>query len=167
MTRRPTRRLSPWEELDRLSRDMDNLWSVFGSRGTQWPYAVWRDSPGAATSPAALWRETRLFPLLNVTEKPESFVVTAEIPGMVTDDLEIRIEGDTLTLKGERKPEAISGEASYHRRERAVGSFQRSLMLPRPVDAEKVGAVYKHGVLTITLTKEKPAQPKQISIKTG
>jgi HSP20 family protein len=146
---------------------MDNLWSVFGSRGTQWPYALRRDLFDALPSPAALWRETRLFPLLNVNELPDSFVVTAEIPGMKTEDLEIRIEGDTLTLKGERKPEAVTEEASYHRRERAVGSFQRSLMLPRAVDPEKVQALYKNGVLTVTLTKEKPAQPKQISIKTG
>jgi HSP20 family protein len=110
--------------------------------------------------------ETRLFPLLNVRDARESFVVTAEIPGMKTDDLEIKIEGDTLTLKGERKPEDVGVNASYHRRERATGVFQRSMTLPGKVDADKVNATYKNGVLTVTLAKEKAAVPRQITVKT-
>jgi HSP20 family protein len=112
-----------------------------------------------------LWRGARLFPLLNVRDVDESFVVTAEIPGMKSEDLEIKIEGDTLTLKGERKPQEIGEEISYHRRERATGTFQRSLTLPSKVDAENVNATYKDGVLTVTLQKEKAAQPRQITVK--
>ncbi len=108
-----------------------------------------------------------MFPLLNVTETAESFVVTSEIPGMKTEDLEIKIEGDTLTLRGERRPEEMGQGASYHRRERALGAFQRSLTLPRKVDGEKVNASYKNGVLKITLAKEKEALPKQITIETA
>jgi HSP20 family protein len=110
------------------------------------------------------WREARLFPLLNVKETDNAFVVTAEIPGMKTEDLEIHVEGDTLTLKGERKPYDAGQDASYHRRERASGTFQRSLTLPTKVDAEQVKATYKDGVLTISLTKEPAAVPKQIEI---
>jgi HSP20 family protein len=139
-----------WGEFTRLQKGMDDLFSVL--RESRSP---------AMTYP---WSQARLFPLLNVHESPDSFVVTAEIPGMKTDDLEIRIEGDTLTLKGERKPlESVEG-ASYHRRERATGIFQRSLTLPASVDSEKVKATYKEGVLTVKLTKSATALPRQISI---
>ena len=140
-------------ELDRLRHEMDNLFNTFLSGHRPW-----------LTHP---WRESRLFPLLNVRGKPDSFVVTAEIPGMKTDDLEIKIEGDTLTLKGERKPEKVGEEASFHRQERATGAFQRSLTLPAKVDPENVEATYKSGVLRIALQKEKAAQPKQITVKAG
>jgi HSP20 family protein len=112
-----------------------------------------------------LWRGVRLFPLLNVRDLDQSYVVTAEIPGMKTDDLEIKIEGDTLMLKGERKPEEAGEEISYHRRERATGTFQRSLTLPGKVDAENVSATYKDGILTVKLQKEKATLPRQIAVK--
>lgn len=141
-----------WHEFDRLRNEMGTLFNLMGS--------------GRRTWPSPLWSETRLFPMLNVREMPESFVVTAEIPGMKTEDLEIKIEGDTLTLKGERKPEPVDSEASFHRRERATGAFQRSITLPGKVDSENVNASYKNGVLTVTLYKEKAAVARQITIKT-
>ncbi len=140
-----------WRELDRLQRSMDELFNAVS--GARRPLM----NP--------LWRETQIFPHLNVRELDHSFVVTAEIPGMKTEDLEIKIEGDTLTLKGERKPHDSSEEASYHRRERATGVFQRSLTLPNKVDAENVDATYKNGILTVTLQKEKAAMPRQIAVK--
>ncbi|MGB6067255.1 MAG: Hsp20/alpha crystallin family protein [Desulfomonilaceae bacterium] len=140
-----------WRELDRLQRSMDELFNaVSGAR---------------RPSMDPLWREAQIFPLLNVRELDHSFVVTAEIPGMKTEDLEIKIEGDTLILKGERKPQDGSEKASYHRRERATGVFQRSLTLPSKVDAENVDATYKDGILTVTLRKEKAAIPRQITVK--
>lgn len=139
-----------WGEFDRLQRGMDELFTALS--GTRRP----------AFEP--FWREARLFPLLNVTETDKTFVVTAEIPGMKTEDLDIHVEGDTLTLKGERKPYDAGVEASYHRKERACGTFQRSLTLPGKVDAEQVKATYKNGVLTIALSKEPAAVPKQIAI---
>lgn len=137
-------------EFDRLRKDMDGLFSTY-STGRR----PWMQSP---------WRETRLFPLLNVRETNDSFVVSSEIPGMKTEDLEIRIEGETLSLKGERKPDEVDDEAGFHRRERATGAFQRSITLPGKVDNDKVAAVYKNGVLTVTLSKEKKAAPRQIEI---
>ena len=145
------RRDPAWDEFDRLRREMDSLLGTVSTTRRHW----W-GSP---------WSETRLFPLLNVVETTESFVVTAEIPGMRTDDLEIKIEGDTLTLKGERQPDEVKEDASFHRRERATGAFQRSLTLPGKVDSEKVKAAYKNGVLTVTLSKEKAAQPRQITVE--
>jgi len=144
----PRMRRDPWwmQEVDRLRREMDRL------------------VEGVARRPF-LGFETRLFPLLNVRDKSDSYVVSAEIPGMKTDDLEIKIEGETLTMKGERKPLEAAVGASYHRRERATGIFQRSLTLPGKVDPEKVNATYKDGVLIVTLVKEKAAVPRQITVK--
>ncbi len=141
-----------WRELERLQRDMNNLLGAF--TGTRRPFVD------------HLWREVQLFPLLNVRELDQSFVVTAEIPGMKTDDLDIKIEGDTLTLRGARKPHEIAEQVSYHRRERATGTFQRSLSLPAKVDTENVKATYKDGVLTVTLQKQAAAQPRHITVKT-
>jgi HSP20 family protein len=141
------------EEFERLRREMGSLFDLYSSGRRPWL--------------RPLFGQARLFPLLNVTDTREAFVVTAEIPGMKTEDLEIKIEGDTLRLKGERKPQSVDDEASYHRRERATGAFQRSLTLPGKVDPDKVNATYKNGVLIITLSKEKEALPKQITVETG
>ncbi|MBI4965219.1 MAG: Hsp20/alpha crystallin family protein [Desulfomonile tiedjei] len=139
-----------WGEFDRLQRGMDELFGAL--TGTRRP---WQEP---------FWREARLFPLINVKESDASFTVTAEIPGMKSEDLEIKVEGDLLTLKGERKPYEMNEGASYHRRERATGTFQRSLTLPTRVNPDNVTATYKHGVLTITLNKEPATAPKQIKI---
>jgi HSP20 family protein len=140
-----------WRELERLQRSMDDLFNAVS--GTRKPFLD------------PLWRGARLFPLLNVRDLDQSYVVTAEIPGMKSDDLEIKIEGDTLMLKGERKPQEAGEEISYHRRERATGTFQRSLTLPGKVDAENVSATYKDGILKVTLQKEKATLPRQITVK--
>ena len=141
-----------WSEFDRLQRGADDLFTALA--GYRKPTLE------------APWRRARLFPLLNLKQIENSYVITAEIPGMKTDDLEIKIEGDTLTLKGERKPLELDEGASYHRRERATGSFHRSLTLPTKIDPENVNATYKDGVLTVTLEKEKETLPKQIPVKT-
>jgi HSP20 family protein len=112
------------------------------------------------------WREARLFPLLNVRKKDDAFVVTAELPGMNTEDLEIKVEGDTLSLTGQRKPHDLGEGVSYHRRERTGGRFQRSLALPNRIDADNVKASYKDGVLKITLPIEKAELPKHITVTT-
>ncbi|MDQ7782684.1 MAG: Hsp20/alpha crystallin family protein [Desulfomonilaceae bacterium] len=137
-------------EIARLRRDMDDLVGALAGGGR-----TWLRSP---------WRETRLFPLLNVRETSDAFIVSSEIPGMKKEDLEVKIEGDTLSLRGERPPETIGDEASFHRRERAVGTFQRSLTLPGNVDRDRVNATYRHGVLTVRLFKETKSAPKEIKI---
>lgn len=140
-----------WTEFDRLQKGMNDLFNALTAGGTR-------------TFSDPLWREARLFPLLNVREIDHTYVVTAEIPGMKKEDLEIKVVGDTLTFKGERKPMEIGEGASYHRRERATGTFHRSMTLPSRVDADTVKATYKDGVLIITLEKEKAAVPKQITV---
>jgi HSP20 family protein len=141
-----------WGEFDRLQRELNNLFNALSGTGRK----------AFTTDP--LWSTARLFPLLNVRENEGMYIVTAEMPGMKTEDLEIKIEGDTLSLKGERKASDAGEGASYHRRERATGTFQRSLTLPARVDPESVKATYKDGVLSISMKKEKAAMPKQIQI---
>jgi HSP20 family protein len=138
-------------QLEQLQQEMDQLFNALAS-----PRRIAREP---------FWRTARLFPLLNVRIGADFYEVTAEIPGMKTEDLEIKVEGDTLTMRGERKPGETPEGASYHRRERATGTFQRSITLPGKVDAEKVEAVYKHGILSITLPMERSVAPKQISVK--
>ncbi len=111
------------------------------------------------------WKGTNIIPLVNVSATADSFVITAEIPGVNKEGLDIRIDGDTLTIRGERRSEPISSELSCHRRERAVGHFQRSLELPGTIDAKRVKATYRNGVLTITLFKETQRGARQVSVE--
>jgi len=140
-----------WKRLSDLQHEVDELFNAL--TGAMRPVRE------------PLWRAARLFPLLNVGKTDQGYEVTAELPGIKADDLEIDVVGDTLTLKGERKPVPLDEKASYHRRERATGTFQRSVTLPGRVDGENVKAVYKDGVLTVTLPFEKSTTPKQIHIK--
>lgn len=93
-----------------------------------------------------------------------NFVLRADVPGLSEDDVQISVAGSTVTLRGERKIEVPEGH-SVHRRERREVRFAKSFELPARVDAEKVTATLKHGVLTLTLPKAADAQPRQISVK--
>jgi len=93
-----------------------------------------------------------------------NFVLRADVPGLTEKDFDISVAGSTVTLKGERKVEVPEGH-SVHRRERQTVRFNKSFELPARVDADKVTATLKHGVLTLTLPKVAEAQPRQISVK--
>jgi HSP20 family protein len=138
---------SPFEELERLRREMDRLFE--GLTG------------GLLKEPTA-----GVFPLANITEDEEAYYVRAELPGVKGEDLNISVTGNNLSIEGERKipPEHESGH--FHRKEREAGKFRRVLSLALPVDASKVEAHSQDGVLTITLPKAEAAKPKQITIKT-
>ena len=103
-------------------------------------------------------------PSIDVAETDEEVVITAELPGVKQDDVDITITDDILTLKGEKKEEKEVNEKNYHRIERCYGSFQRSIRLPVGVQADKVKASYKDGVLRIVAPKIEEAKPKQIKI---
>jgi len=103
-------------------------------------------------------------PSVNVAETDENIVVTAELPGIKQDEVEITIVNDVLTLKGEKKEEKEIKRENYHRIERSYGSFQRSISLPTGVQADKAKANYKDGVLSITIPKVEEAKPKSIKI---
>ena len=103
-------------------------------------------------------------PSIDVAETDNEVVVTAELPGVKQDDVDITITDDVLTLKGEKKEEKEVKEKNYHRIERSYGSFQRSVSLPAGVQADKAKATYKDGVLHITVPTAEEAKPKQIKI---
>ncbi|MGH8004831.1 MAG: Hsp20/alpha crystallin family protein [Limisphaerales bacterium] len=103
-------------------------------------------------------------PVVDVTETKDEVVVRAEVPGMVKEDLTVTLQDNVLTLRGEKKQEKEEKDASFHRMERGYGSFVRSFTLPTLVQADKVKAAYKDGVLTVTLPKAEEVKPKEISI---
>jgi HSP20 family protein len=102
---------------------------------------------------------------LDVAEKDDAFLVTASVPGLKPDDLDITITDNVLTIKGETKSDETIEEEQYHLRERRFGSFGRSISLPVTVDADNVEANYEDGILTLTLPKAEEARPHRIAIK--
>jgi HSP20 family protein len=143
--------LRPWSQEPRggfeaLRREMDDLFERFG------------------TFAPALARPA--FPPVNLYETDEAFVLTAELPGIAPEELEVSLEGSTVTLRGERKPVSEEG-ASVHRAERPAGVFRRAIDLPVPIDGEKVEATHRSGVLTLRLPKAAEHRPRQISVKAG
>lgn len=110
------------------------------------------------------FRAIRSFPALNVWEDGERFYVEAEVPGMKIEDIEVLVMGNEITIKGERK-ESAGDNVAFHRRERGVGTFSRTLRLPAEVDAGKVEAAMNFGVLTITLPKAERAKARKIDVK--
>jgi len=103
-------------------------------------------------------------PPVDIYENGENLVLKAELPGINPDDVEIRVEDNTLYLKGERKFEKEVKEQNYHRVERSYGTFTRTFSLPNSIDSDKVAANYKDGVLTLTMPKKEEAKPKTIKI---
>ena len=103
-------------------------------------------------------------PTMDIAETDENIVVTAELPGVKQDDVEITVVNDVITLKGEKKEEKEIKKENYHRIERSYGSFMRSANLPTGVQADKAKASYKDGVLTVTIPKVEEAKPKTIKI---
>jgi len=144
--------LVPWrplsEELESFRREINRLFEDFFGRG-----------PETRIRPAEAWT-----PCVDVAETEDSFIVTAEVPGMSKDDIKISLSGNVLTLRGEKKEEKEEKERNYHRVERRFGSFTRSFTLPADIDASKVKAAYKDGVLKITLPKKEEVKPKEIAV---
>jgi HSP20 family protein len=133
--------------MERLRRDMNRLFAG-------WPVkASWSTAPG--------------FPAMNAWTNEDSAVVTAELPGVGIEDVEISVERDTLTLRGRREPEELEQGASFHRRERRFGGFNRAFRLPFHVDAAEVKAEIKNGLLTIVLPRAEADKPKKIAITSG
>jgi HSP20 family protein len=101
---------------------------------------------------------------LDVSETENDFVIKASVPGVKPEDVQITVQGDTLTIRGQSKSEEEKKGECWHLRERRFGAFQRSLTLGAPVIADKAQAHYEHGVLTLTLPKAEEAKPRQIKI---
>ena len=137
----------PFRELAQLKRRMEGL--VQGATG------VGRHP----------WR-TGVYPLINISEDRDHVYVRAEMPGVNPQDLEITVKDNNLVLRGERKIPTADKNVNYHRRERESGYFRRLVRLPVPINADKVEASCKDGILTIVLAKPEEIKPRQITVKT-
>ena len=104
-------------------------------------------------------------PAIDLYEDKDHLIVKVEIPGMTKEEIEVSLRDGVLSISGERKRDESHHQAGVYRSERSLGRFQRIVTLPKLVEAEKVKANYKDGVLTITLPKTEEAKPKQIEIK--
>ncbi len=104
-------------------------------------------------------------PSVDIVEKDNEVLITAEIPGIDQKDLEVDLTGGVLTIKGEKKDEREEKGENYHRVERSFGSFSRSFTLPCEVQEDKVESKYKDGVLSLTLPKQEASKKKTIPIK--
>jgi HSP20 family protein len=147
-------RWNPWGELAEMERRMDEA--------MRYPLMTWRH-------PLSWWRvpvdSMAWLPPLEMYEKKDKVVVRAEIPGMKQEEVDISVEDNTLTIKGERKAESEVKDEDYSRCELSYGRFSRSVALPSKVQAEKVEASYDNGILEITLPKAPEAKPKRIAVK--
>jgi HSP20 family protein len=106
-------------------------------------------------------------PSVDIFEHEGNLVLKAELPGVDPKDVDVRVENNVLTLRGERKFESEVKREKYHRVERSYGTFSRSFTLPNVVDTEKIKAEYKDGVLQVTLPQREEAKPKQIQVSVG
>jgi len=103
-------------------------------------------------------------PAVDIYETENELVLTAELPGVEEKDVEIKVEDNTLSLRGERKFEKETREENYHRIERAYGSFYRSFSLPNYVDQEKISAEYENGLLKVHMPKKAEVKPRKVKI---
>ncbi|MCX7885678.1 MAG: Hsp20/alpha crystallin family protein [Verrucomicrobiae bacterium] len=111
--------------------------------------------------------EGAFVPMIDVIEQKDHYLVKAELPGLSKDDVNVTLQDNLLTIKGEKKHEAETQDANFYRRERLYGAFCRTIELPATVDAKKIEAHFKDGVLTVKLPKTEEAKPRQIEVKVG
>ena len=122
------------------------------------------NSPGRTTETG---REYALFPAVNVVEDADRFTITAELPGLTADDVKVTLAENVLTVEGEKKEETEEKERNYHRIERSSGRFRRSFALPGGLQPDKVKAVTRDGVLTITAPKAEQAVAHEVKVESA
>ena len=105
------------------------------------------------------------YPPVNVLTGPEDILVQCELAGVRREDLDLSITGETLVVRGSKKPPADGENLRYHRRERGFGEFSRTIVLPDKVDPDAVEAAFEAGILSIRLPKSEAARPRQIDVK--
>lgn len=154
-----TRAVTPWRpfmDLARWEREMDRMMEDFFGRRARpwWPERWFKTDSGEIGLPA-----------VDIFEDKDDIVVKAELPGMSKDDIVVNLTDSTLTIKGEKKKEEEVKEENYYRSERSYGSFIRTLELPKEVQADKVKASFKNGVLEVRMPKTEEAKTKEIRVK--
>ncbi len=135
-----------WREMDQLQREMSRLMDP--------SYETRSFSPLS-------------YPAVNIWTNEDDLIVSAELPGIKADDIDLNITADSLVLSGERKPAEVGEGIRYHRQERSFGRFNRSIQLPFMVDPGKAKAVFKNGILEISLVRAEADKPKKIAVKAG
>jgi len=143
--------LASWSPTDRRSNLMDELNSFF-------------ELPFWSSSARAGQLFTGWSPALDLYQSNDNMIAVVELPGMRKEDIEISLHDGTLTISGERKRETSSNGEKAERTERYIGTFRRSIALPTRLDANKVSAAYRDGILTVTLPKAEEVKPKQIQV---
>jgi HSP20 family protein len=140
-------RWQPYRGLSDIQSEMNRMFdSVFGH-------------PATPSTSERIWA-----PVCDLWETKDDLVVNFELPGISEKDVNVSITGDVLTVKGERRWQDVQKDDSYHRLERVYGKFERSVELPIPVQADKVKASYREGVLTVKLPKADEVKPRSIKI---
>lgn len=122
------------------------------------------DTPTTAAANGAL---RRWMPAMDLIEAHEHYVLRADLPGMGEDDVRIELEGDRLTIAGERKAEHTERKDGYVRVERSFGTFQRTVALPEGVDADAITATFDRGVLEVRIPKPEQRRPRRVAIQVG
>lgn len=138
-----------WDPLREIAQFSDRLNRIFADESTR----TFRDDAYGA------W-----IPPVDIFEKGDNLVIRAELPGVQKDDIDVRIENGILSLRGERKRQSDVDEAGAYRLERVYGSFSRSFALPTTVNSSKVTAMFKDGILEISVPKSEEAKPKRVEI---
>lgn len=128
------------------------------------PMNVFNEFERALNRPATRWN-SEWNVALDVAENEDAYIVKASLPGVSADDVELTLEDNVLTIKGEVKGDETVEEAQYHVRERRYGSFSRSIRFPVLVNSDAVDATYENGVLTLNVPKAEEVKPKRIEIK--
>jgi len=140
-------RWDPLKELSSLRDEMERIFEDLVGRGE------------------GEWKKSTWYPPVDIYETDNEIVLKAELPGVDQKDVEVRIENDTLILKGEKRIDRDTKTENFHRAERVYGAFQRSFSLPQSVDKERIKASLKRGILTLVLPKKEEVKPKQIEIQ--
>lgn len=160
---KPSSTLQAWQPFESLRDEIDRLFDDFG-RG------LWRPF-GQSLFPAAPLFRSQLkwpaMPAVDVVESEKAYEITAELPGMDEKNIEVKVADGVLTIKGEKREETEKKEKDYYLQERSFGSFERSFEVPESVEADKIEASFKKGLLTLTLPKKTEAQKpaKKIEVK--
>jgi HSP20 family protein len=145
-------RWNPTNEAANLSQRMERLFDEMVGRG------LWRSSEERPLR--GTW-----VPAVNILEQPGAMVISADLPGLKAEDVEVTVEDGILSIRGERKLEETSEGESYHRVERIYGVFERTFTLPNSVDVDKIEAHFSNGEMTLTLPKREESKPRSVKIK--
>ena len=160
---KPSSTLQTWQPFEGLRDEIDRLFEDFG-RGLSQPFRRSLFPVAPSFRSQVTWPT---MPAVDVVESEKAYEITAELPGMDEKNIEVKVAEGVLTVKGEKQEEKEQKEKNYYLKERSFGSFERSFEVPESVEADKIEANFKKGVLTLTLPKKAEAQmpAKKIEVK--